>query len=258
MLLPSALPCDTMRHPLPQSHPRLFSTPPPSPDDDVASQATTGNGSHNTSQTLQTLLGSQMSTPATSAERKPLLSPIAMMPRMKVSKKISKAKPKAKAQAQSASAPRGFKKRSRDVADDNGRAAAGGNGNGNKDDEEQKKFSTPKRMRLAPLEMPLGIKLADYEGLESLLQQDGFSMDGDTAAAVVRGGGWSAEDDRVLVEGVLEKLSLTKEDWNECARKLGRESGSVGGRWTELVGEGRVGLKRGRRLGRGRGGGLGR
>ncbi len=255
MLLPSALPCDTMRHPLPQSHPRLFSTPPPSSDDDVASQATTGNGSHNTSQTLQTLLGSQMSTPATSAERKPLLSPIAMMPRMKVSKKISKAKAKVKAQAQSASAPRGMKKRSWDIADDNGHAAAAV-GNGNRDDDGDKKFSTPKRVRLAPLEMPLGIKLADYEGLESLLQQE-VAMGGDMAG-VVRGEGWSADDDRVLVEGVLEKLSLTKEDWNECARKLGRESGSVGGRWTELVGEGRVGLKRGRRLGRGRGGGLGR
>ncbi len=248
MLLPSALPCDTMRHPLPQSHPRLFSTPPPSSDDDVASTANNGNGLHNTAQTLQ---GSQMSTPATSAERKPLLSPIAMMPRMKVTKKVSKAKAKVKAQAQSASAPRGIKKRSWDVADDNGRAAAAV-GNGNKDDEEQKKFSTPKRMRLAPPEMPLGIKLADYEGLESLLQQQEASMDEDVR------GDWSAEDDRVLVEGVLEKLSLTKEDWNECARKLGREGGSVVGRWSELVGEGRVGLKRGRRLTRGGVGGSGR
>lgn len=149
---------------------------------------------------------------------------------MKVSKKISKPRPTA------APAPRGVNKRRRDVTDD-GRAAVEGK------DEEQK-FSTPKRARLAPPELPRGIKRADFEGLESGKQiasiDENMADDED----------WSAEDDRLLVELVLEKLKLTKNDWNECARKLGKDGGSLGKRWKELVGDGHVGLRRGRRLAR--------
>ncbi|KAL2428983.1 hypothetical protein ABEF95_011023 [Exophiala dermatitidis] len=56
---------------------------------------------------------------------------------------------------------------------------------------------------------------------------------------------WTLEDDRMLVETVLEKLKLTKRDWNDCARRLGRDKDSLGRRWSLLVGQGNVGLRRG-------------
>ncbi|OAX77065.1 hypothetical protein ACJ72_08640, partial [Emergomyces africanus] len=63
---------------------------------------------------------------------------------------------------------------------------------------------------------------------------------------------WTSEDDKRLVELVLEKLKLSKRDWNECARKMGKDNDSVGRRWKALVGEGNVGLRRGRRVVRSR------
>jgi hypothetical protein len=59
---------------------------------------------------------------------------------------------------------------------------------------------------------------------------------------------WTAEDDQKLVEIVLEKLKLSKRDWEECARRIGKDNDSVGKRWRALVGEGNVGLRRGRGL----------
>jgi len=149
---------------------------------------------------------------------------------MKVSKKSSKPRPAAPP------VPRGINKRRRDVTDD-GRAAM-------EEKDKDPKFSTPKRARLAPPELPRGIKRTDLEELESPKQN--ASIDEDMADDEE----WSAENDRLLVELVLEKLKLTKKDWNECARKLGKDSGSLGKRWKELVGEGHVGLRRGRRLAR--------
>ncbi|OJD09596.1 hypothetical protein ACJ73_10200, partial [Blastomyces percursus] len=56
---------------------------------------------------------------------------------------------------------------------------------------------------------------------------------------------WTSEDDKRLVELVLEKLKLSRRDWNECARRMGKDHDSVGRRWRALVGEGNVGLRRG-------------
>jgi len=58
---------------------------------------------------------------------------------------------------------------------------------------------------------------------------------------------WSTEEDRILVELVLEKLKLSKEEWQDCARSLGKDRGSVGKRWKSLMGAGEVGLKRNNR-----------
>jgi hypothetical protein len=55
---------------------------------------------------------------------------------------------------------------------------------------------------------------------------------------------WTNEEDRLLVELVLEKLKLTKSDWQDCARSLGRDRGSVGRRWKSLMAIGDVGLKK--------------
>jgi predicted NAD-dependent protein-ADP-ribosyltransferase YbiA (DUF1768 family) len=48
---------------------------------------------------------------------------------------------------------------------------------------------------------------------------------------------WTDDDDRQLVAMVLGKLRLTKSDWEECARTLGKgDSRSVGKRWDDLRG----------------------
>jgi hypothetical protein len=44
---------------------------------------------------------------------------------------------------------------------------------------------------------------------------------------------------------VLEKFRLTKRDWEECARRIGKDDTSVGKRWQALLGEGNIGLRRG-------------
>lgn len=54
---------------------------------------------------------------------------------------------------------------------------------------------------------------------------------------------WSPEDDRRLVQLVLDKFSLSRREWDSCARRLGRDGASVGRRWRHLVGDGNVGLR---------------
>jgi hypothetical protein len=54
---------------------------------------------------------------------------------------------------------------------------------------------------------------------------------------------WSVEDDRILVELVLEKLKLSKSEWQDCARNLGKDRHSVNRRWKSLIMKGEVGLK---------------
>jgi hypothetical protein len=70
-------------------------------------------------------------------------------------------------------------------------------------------------------------------------QVDGEQADGDAGSE-----SWTAEDDRILVELVLDKLKLTKTEWQDCARSLGRDRHSVGKRWKSLMANGDVGVKR--------------
>lgn len=45
---------------------------------------------------------------------------------------------------------------------------------------------------------------------------------------------------------ILHKLRLRQSDWDDCARKLGKGKDSIGERWKMLVGDGEVGLRRGK------------
>jgi hypothetical protein len=56
---------------------------------------------------------------------------------------------------------------------------------------------------------------------------------------------WTPADDRALVSTVLEKLRLSRYEWNDCARILGKDKDTLGRRWRMLVGDGDVGLRRG-------------
>ncbi|EEP79369.1 predicted protein [Uncinocarpus reesii 1704] len=256
MLLPSALSCDA-RQPPPRSRfpsTRLFpATPPPSDDGFIA-----GNGLRGTCRALQSLLNAS---PASSPRRsKPerLQSPL----QIRANTITRVAKPVAKP-------PRGINKRRRDAYED-------------ESDEyidnmaPRDKFSTPKRQRRAPPELPLGLDLSDFKSLESSSDTEQTSEPTPRQLEVPRldelqqkssestpsqlnvdshqdpSSDWTTEDDGRLVELVLEKLKLSKRDWTECARKMGKDNDSVGRRWKALIGEGNVGLRRGRRMVRAR------
>jgi hypothetical protein len=106
--------------------------------------------------------------------------------------------------------------------------------------------STPKRARIAPEVVPLGLERSDFhhllvqekeeDGTSSRPTRDGGDADDDNEE-------WTTEDDRILVELVLEKLKLSKTDWQDCARSLGKDRHSVGKRWKSLMVNGDVGLK---------------
>lgn len=111
-------------------------------------------------------------------------------------------------------------------------------------------YQTPKRRRHVPLAMPLGLSTEDFVSLDSPGQEEPLDLayssygDGDADS------GWTTDDDCVLVQMVLEKLKLSNRQWNDCARVLGRDKASLGKRWRLLVGEGNIGLRRGRRISR--------
>jgi hypothetical protein len=111
--------------------------------------------------------------------------------------------------------------------------------------------NTPKRRRLAPEVLPMGLERSDFRMLQvaddlagkdttqpALAPETGDDGGGSESAT------WTSEEDRILVELVLEKLKLTKSDWQDCARSLGKDRGSVGRRWKTLMGGGEIGLKR--------------
>ena len=114
--------------------------------------------------------------------------------------------------------------------------------------------STPKRMRVAPESMPLGLERRDFEMLHDNHQytsesnalglrlpkprnlEEEISNDRNTSID------WSSEEDRQLVELVLRKMRLNKSDWQDCSRTLGKDSGNIKARWNSLLGGGEVGL----------------
>ena len=134
--------------------------------------------------------------------------------------------------------------------DDLSRETAEASADSEQEEEEEMEClpSTPKRRRFAPEILPLGLERSDFHTLhlqnvtasqENVLQ----SVEGSGEARGEREGEWTTEEDRLLVELVLEKLKLTKSDWQDCARSLGKDRGSVGKRWKSLMGNGDVGLK---------------
>ncbi|KAH8883934.1 hypothetical protein GQ53DRAFT_752471 [Thozetella sp. PMI_491] len=112
--------------------------------------------------------------------------------------------------------------------------------------------STPKRSRIAPEALPLGLERSDFHTLLANAGPSdmGSKVDGTDVELEADGEAWSVEDDRILVELVLEKLKLSKSDWQDCARSLGKDRGSIGRRWKSLMLNGDVGIKRTSRRGK--------
>lgn len=116
--------------------------------------------------------------------------------------------------------------------------------------------STPKRVRVVPEEIPLGLDRRDFEMLHDNHQYTstptnalGFSFPSPrnvkekAEKGQDQGTNWSTEEDRQLVELVLQKLRLNRSDWQDCARSLGRNSRKLEQRWQSLLGAGEIGLK---------------
>ncbi|KAG4218412.1 hypothetical protein PC116_g33108, partial [Phytophthora cactorum] len=157
-----------------------------------------------------------------------------------------------------AAPPRGANKRRRAVEDDMGRdddidSDLEINGPENSDrsqdneGEASARPSTPKRARLAPEVIPLGLGRRDFHNLHSSssssIREENSMTEGTEVEVEADGERWSKEDDRILVELVLEKLKLSKTDWQDCARSLGKDRSSIGRRWRSLMINGDVGLK---------------
>ena len=268
MLLPSALPCSTRAQ---QAYPHLVPSLLPSP---FLSQTTFPNenasiltsGIVNTCRTLQNLLsiptahnyydtitttaaktnGSVKShEPPTSArayheeirrglERVPIKRGSTRS--LKGENKRDLAYPEEKEAEKPAGIPRSTKKRGRDQGDDVKIAAS------------MSGFSTPKRRRYGPADLPLGLGRADFYALQTietknLVKEKRLPDMEEKKPQIFQGEEWDSEEDRILVDLVLEKLKLPRRDWDECARVLGREGASLGRRWKYLVGEGEVGIK---------------
>jgi hypothetical protein len=274
MLLPSALTCETTSSSATTTAATrtryqsalLFASPPLSPPPTSSSSTHPAiSNLYSTCRALQSMLApspppTQLPSPPTTHSETvaALSSPFKLRLRARPSsaaapRKISKRAP--------AAPPRGINKRRRALADDLSREAF------DEEDEERTTIftstidrpSTPKRMRVAPEVLPLGLDRADFQSLQRLSQRGGSaepqtseteseSETKDSDDAETKGEGedeWSTEEDRILVELVLEKLKLTRSDWQDCARSLGKDRGSVGRRWKSLMGAGDVGLKGG-------------
>ncbi|KAM0248039.1 hypothetical protein ACHAQJ_009600 [Trichoderma viride] len=106
--------------------------------------------------------------------------------------------------------------------------------------------STPKRARISPEQLPLGLERSDFHNihhLEGSIHGQSTEKPGTDLQVEADGTEWSVEDDRVLVELVLEKLKLSKMEWQDCARSLGKDRHSVNRRWKSLIMSGDVGVK---------------
>ncbi|EGD92471.1 hypothetical protein TESG_00046 [Trichophyton tonsurans CBS 112818] len=282
MLLPSALSCESRQQQYP-SRPRfaashLFpSTPPPS-DDGIRS----GNGLLGTCRALQSLLNvSPAPSPSRARTRAPkperLQSPLQVKPTPYLQNRTTSASSTSSSTGPLSSArtvkrvvkpaakyPRGANKRRRELplSLETGDSVTRHSSkpqrsptqspcirrqwNRRGDDTDKISSSTVTPPDRTSSFSSFAVTAATHNSLNNAIDSSIFSSPPHLSTE------WTTEDDGRLVELVLEKLKLSKRDWNDCARRMGKNHDSVGRRWKALVGEGNVGLRRGRRMVRGR------
>lgn len=260
MLLPSALSCDSSQPSQSRLQPSLFS-PPASPPA-LSSQNALAN-IMSTCRNLQSLLASPA--PIVPDERPmPTLAqlptpPLAHAPPPLKLRLRSRGKPDVRddhlaprKRITKRAPPRGVNKRRRAADDDMGRHDSDSDSDMQDSDldadslelqqpadDEPVAPATPKRARIAPEQLPLGLERSDFHDVHRQSHGDNTN----TQDEDVDGDGWNAEDDRILVELVLEKLKLSKSEWQDCARSLGRDRHAVNRRWKSLILGGDVGMK---------------
>jgi len=148
--------------------------------------------------------------------------------------------------------PRGANKRRRAIDDDMGRDddvdsdldISNSSDYGESEDVRQTTPTpaTPKRARIAPENIPRGLARSDFHNLHEPTEEE-TEKQGTEVEEEEDGEFWSIEDDRVLVELVLEKLKLSKSEWQECARRVGKGEHGIERRWKSLLRHGDVGVK---------------
>ncbi|KAI0111419.1 hypothetical protein F4814DRAFT_354523 [Daldinia grandis] len=255
MLMPSALSCDSSHPPVTRLQSALFASPPASPPTS-AHNSTLGN-IFQSCRALQSMLTAPATIPSNDSidtRRDPLptppmahtaLPPLKLRLRSRKTDKNGEVLPRKRVVKRSAAPPRGANKRRRAVEDDMGRDEDMDSDleiSGSDNEESSARPSTPKRARLAPEVIPLGLGRGDFHNLHSTRGEESM-VEGTEVEVEADGEQWSKEDDRILVELVLEKLKLSKTDWQDCARSLGKDRGSIGRRWRSLMINGDVGLK---------------
>ncbi|TGO64157.1 hypothetical protein BCON_0008g00040 [Botryotinia convoluta] len=273
MLLPSAFACGDSSQALSQpsqNHNLLFASPPLSPTPSLSPTPTISN-LFQSCRALQSMLTTPTQLPSpptlhaeipssppnrTSHPRLRLRIPSTakrVVPETGDRKRISK--------RTSREVSRGINKRRRETDDDMIHERMDDVSEQEHEDSTLRAPSTPKRRRrIAPEVLPLGLERSDFHTLRLAEMEntpdDGafiFSAGGDSQCRESEaqrneeeeqdGENWSREEDRMLVELVLEKLKLSKSDWQDCARSLGKDRGNLGRRWKTLMGAGEVGLK---------------
>ncbi|KAI2781069.1 hypothetical protein F4815DRAFT_467645 [Daldinia loculata] len=255
MLMPSALSCDSSHPPVTRLQSALFASPPASPPTS-AHNSTLGN-IFQSCRALQSMLTAPATIPSNDnieTRRDPLptppmahtaLPPLKLRLRSRKTDTNGEVLPRKRVVKRSAAPPRGANKRRRAVEDDMGRDEDMESDleiSGSENEESSARPSTPKRARLAPEVIPMGLGRRDFHNLQSTRDEESM-VEGTEVEVEADGERWSKEDDRILVELVLEKLKLSKTDWQDCARSLGKDRGSIGRRWRSLMINGDVGLK---------------
>ncbi|KAI1076720.1 hypothetical protein F5B20DRAFT_554330 [Whalleya microplaca] len=262
MLMSSAFSCDSSQPPVTRLQSSLFASPPASPPP-ITQNNPLGN-IFSSCRALQSILTAPPPTTPNStavAPRDQLPTPPmthTALPPLKFRLRSRKADPnedhipRMKVVKRRAAPPRGVNKRRRDIDDDMGRdddidsdLEIDGSDREQDQDTEESTFrpSTPKRARIAPEVIPLGLERSDYHNLHGDNANEESRAEGTEVEVEADGEMWSKEDDRILVELVLEKLKLSKTDWQDCARCLGKDRISLGRRWKSLMVNGDVGLK---------------
>ncbi|KAK8126162.1 uncharacterized protein PG998_001921 [Apiospora kogelbergensis] len=243
MLMPSALSCDSSRPPMTRLQSALFASPPASPP--TTAQSTIDN-IFTTCRSLQSMLTAPaMATTNNQTSNTPRQLPTppmahASLPpplklRLRSHKSDANSDGVARKRVVKRTAPsRGMNKRRRATEDDMGRDndidsdldidASENNSGAEEGASAFPRPATPKRAR-------------------SRARENNEEMTSSEAEFEAGGEMWSTEDDRILVELVLEKLKLSKSDWQDCARSLGKDRSSIGRRWKSLMVNGDVGLK---------------
>ncbi|KAK7924499.1 hypothetical protein PG985_006553 [Apiospora marii] len=262
MLMPSAISCDGSRPPMTRLQSALFASPPASPP--TTAQSTIDN-IFTTCRSLQSMLTVPAAVTPTQASHNapnqlptPPMAHASLPPPLKLRLRSRKSEANSDGVARKrvvkrTAPPRGINKRRRATEDDMGRDddidsdldidASENNNSSEEGESAYPRPSTPKRARIAPEVIPLGLERSDFHNLHNGPQESNEEATSSETEVEADGEMWSTEDDRILVELVLEKLKLTKSDWQDCARSLGKDRSSIGRRWKSLMVSGDVGLK---------------
>ncbi len=261
MLLPSAFDCAPHTHPscsLYAPAPTLLSPPSasrPCPTSPVSSNI------YSACRSLQSLITTNLpSTPSTisrqSRTQPQLASPIALMSgtsahsRKQLRPQTPQCATKILQPQTPRTPPRASRKRRRSLCEDDDSPSR---------DQENILPSTPKRQRLCPPSIPLGLMPTDFDALQEAAANIPIPTTpsnhppSTSSPSTETETEWTSANDSALVSLILHKLRLKQSDWDECALRLGKGKDSIGERWKLLIGEGEVGLRRGRG-GRRRGG----